>query len=593
LGFKFNIDLIFLVTLPTILFSNFSKFKGSNPYMKMSICKTFQGFIFQNLIYLLPIAILSPTLAIASPVVAQSQTLTSSSAIAQNIIYVNPQTGSDRPEQGSTVAPFKTVTYAMSRAQTGQIIQLAYGTYSSATGEQFPMRLRPNVTLRGNEATKGKGIIILGGGTLRTGSGFPQNVAIAFGDGSELRGVTVTNPNPRGYGLWIENVSPAIANNTFIDNQQDGGLITGKSTAIISANQFFRNGTSGLAIEGEASPDIRGNLFQQTTFGMSIRQDAAPQITENTFTQNQNGLLIQSNAKPILRGNAIVNNRAYGVTISDTAKPDLGKPNDDGNNTFQGNGTFDLQNVSRNAVAVIGNQLDSKRVKGNLQLSGVRLPSNLFVNNPSANATTTNAVAVSKASPRITPKSDRFANINQQLEQQIANSQPMNLSPNLDTPPALVRTNSSSQSNSFIPNNQANQANNPFWYEPVTSVIVRITPKSFSSPIPANSEISTSLPPVRSSPPSGEPVNQPIQIAPLANTSFRPQTPPRYRVVVPVSSPNAVAQIRQIVPNSFASRLNGYLVVQIGAYSDRRIAEVQVSRLAQQGLSARIESINP
>ena len=561
--------------------------------MKMSICKTFQGFIFQNLIYLLPIAILSPTLAIASPVVAQSQTLTSSSAIAQNIIYVNPQTGSDRPEQGSTVAPFKTVTYAMSRAQTGQIIQLAYGTYSSATGEQFPMRLRPNVTLRGNEATKGKGIIILGGGTLRTGSGFPQNVAIAFGDGSELRGVTVTYPNPRGYGLWIENVSPAIANNTFIDNQQDGGLITGKSTAIISANQFFRNGTSGLAIEGEASPDIRGNLFQQTTFGMSIRQDAAPQITENTFTQNQNGLLIQSNAKPILRGNAIVNNRAYGVTISDTAKPDLGKPNDDGNNTFQGNGTFDLQNVSRNAVAVIGNQLDSKRVKGNLQLSGVRLPSNLFVNNPSANATTTNAVAVSKASPRITPKSDRFANINQQLEQQIANSQPMNLSPNLDTPPALVRTNSSSQSNSFIPNNQANQANNPFWYEPVTSVIVRITPKSFSSPIPANSEISTSLPPVRSSPPSGEPVNQPIQIAPLANTSFRPQTPPRYRVVVPVSSPNAVAQVRQIVPNSFASRLNGYLVVQIGAYSDRRIAEVQVSRLAQQGLSARIESINP
>ena len=561
--------------------------------MKMSICKTFQGFIFQNLIYLLPIAILSPTLAIASPVVAQSQTLTSSSAIAQNLIYVNPQTGSDRPEQGSTVAPFKTVTYAMSRAQTGQIIQLAYGTYSSATGEQFPMRLRPNVTLRGNEATKGKGIIILGGGTLRTGSGFPQNVAIALGDGSELRGVTVTNPNPRGYGLWIENVSPAIANNTFIDNQQDGGLITGKSTAIISANQFFRNGTSGLAIEGEASPDIRGNLFQQTTFGMSIRQDAAPQITENTFTQNQNGLLIQSNAKPVLRGNAIVNNRAYGVTISDTAKPDLGKPNDDGNNTFQGNGTFDLQNVSRNAVAVIGNQLDSKRVKGNLQLSGVRLPSNLFVNNPSANATTTNAVAVSKASPRITPKSDRFANINQQLEQQIANSQPMNLSPNLDTPPALVRTNSSSQSNSFIPNNQANQANNPFWYEPVTSVIVRITPKSFSSPIPANSEISTSLPPVRSSPPSGEPVNQPIQIAPLANTSFRPQTPPRYRVVVPVSSPNAVAQVRQIVPNSFASRLNGYLVVQIGAYSDRRIAEVQVSRLAQQGLSARIESINP
>jgi parallel beta-helix repeat protein len=539
--------------------------------MKMSIRKTFQGFIFQNLIYLLQIAILSPIIAIATPVIAQSQT--------QKIIYVNPQTGSDHNEQGSNIAPFKTIAYAISRAQAGQIIQLAHGTYSSATGEQFPIRLRSDVTLRGNEANKGKDVVILGGGTLRAGSGFPQNVAIAVSDRAELRGVTVTNPNPRGYGLWIENASPAIANNTFLDNKQDGGLITGKSTAIISTNQFFRNGTSGLAIEGEASPDIRGNLFQQTTFGMSIRQDAAPQITENTFTQNQNGILIQANAKPVLRGNAIINNRNYGLTISEMASPDLGKPNDDGNNIFQGNGTFDLQNASRNAVAVNGNQLDSKRVKGNLQLSGVRLPSNLFANNPSANATTPKAVTPT-TSPINTPKSDRFANINQQLEQQIATSQPMNLAPNLDTPPALVRPSS-------------NQANNPFWFEPVTSVIIRITPKGFSSPIPANSEISTSLPPVRSRPPSGEPVNQPIQIAPLANTSFKPKNPARYRVVVPVASESAVAQIRQIAPSSFPSRLNGYLVVQIGAYSDRNIAEVQVSRLAKQGLSARIESINP
>ena len=548
--------------------------------MKMSIRQISQGFSFQGF-YLLPIMILPLSLAIATPVSAQSQVSQSSQIspqVTQNIIYVNPQTGSDRPELGSNVAPFKTISYAISRAQAGQIIQLAYGTYSSATGEKFPIRLRPNVTLRGNETTKGKEITILGGGTLLTKSGFPQNVAIALSDRSELRGVTVTNANPRGYGLWIENASPAIANNTLIDNQQDGALITGKSTAIISANQFFRNGTSGLAIEGEATPEVRGNLFQQTTFGMSIRQDAAPQITENTLTQNQNGILIQANAKPILRGNAIVNNRNYGLTISDAAMPDLGKPNDDGNNIFQTNGLFDLQNVSRNAVAVIGNQLDIKRVKGNLQLLNVRKPSNLFASNSSANSTTSN--------------SDRFANINQQLQQQIANNQPMNFAPNLDTPPALVNPAFANQSSNFnLTNNQGNQANNPFWYEPVTSVIIRITPRNFNSSLPTNTEISSSLPPVQAKPPSGEPVNQPIQIAPLSNTSMNPQTPPRYRVVVPVSSPNAVAQVRQIVPNSFPSRLNGYLVVQIGAYSDRRIAEVQVSRLAQQGLSARIEAI--
>ena len=565
--------------------------------MKMSIRKTFQGFIFQDFIGLLPVIILSPSLAIATPAIAQSQMPQSqqnnkqvTQNITQNIIYVNPQTGSDRPEQGTNIAPLKTITYAISRVQSGQIIQLANGTYSQATGEKFPIKLPANVTLRGNEANKGRDSIIFGGGTLRTGSGFPQNVAIAFGEQSELRGVTVTNPNSRGYGIWIENASPAIANNTFLDNKQDGGLITGKSTAIISTNQFFRNGTSGLAIEGEASPDIRGNLFQQTTFGMSIRQESAPQLTENTFTQNQNGLLIQADAKPILRGNAIVNNRSYGLTISDSAKPDLGKPNDDGNNTFQGNGTFDLQNVSRNKIAVIGNQLDIKRVKGSLQLLSVRPPSNLFANNPSAKVTATNTVtsvapkdtaknASSTVSPA--PKSDRFANINQQLSQQIATSQPSNLTSNFNN------------STSLLPSNQGNVTNSPFWYEPVTSIIVRIAPRELNASLPTNTEIIPSLPPVRKVPPSGEPVNQPIQIAPLANTSLTPQTPPRYRVVVPVSSPNAVAQVRQIVPNSFPSRLNGYLVVQIGAYSDRRIAEVQVSRLAQQGLTARIESIRP
>ena len=519
-------------------------------------------------------------MVIATPVIAQSQN------VAQNILYINPQTGIDRPDRGNDIAPFKTISYAMSRAGKGTIIQLANGTYSSTTGEQFPIRLLPNVTLRGNEATKGKGIAILGGGILLTGSRFTQNVAIVLVDSSELRGVTVTNPNPRGYGLWIENASPAIANNTFLDNQQDGALITGKSMAIVSSNQFFRNGTSGLAIEGVASPDIRSNLFQQTTFGMSIRQSATPQITENTFTQNQNGILIQANAKPVLRGNAIVNNYVYGLTISDTASPDLGKPNDDGNNTFQGNGTFDLQNVSRNAVVVIGNQLDIKRAKGDLKLSKTRSPSNLFANPNPANSTSTNA-ASSITLPNTAINSNRFANINQQLEnqqieQRITNNQPMNFAPNLDTPPPLVSSASL---------NQNNQANNPFWYEPVTSVIIRITPQSSNSPVPANTAITTSLRPVRSLPPSGEPVNQPIQIAPLSNINLTPQPRPRYRVVVSVSSANEVFQIRQLVPNSFASRLNGYLVVQIGAYNDRRIAEVQVSRLAQQGLSAKIEAI--
>ncbi len=536
----------------------------------------------------LHLLVILPSLAIATPVFSQTSSQ-SNAQIAQTqevtTLFVNSQIGSDRPEYGNSQAPFKTITYALSRLKQGQtaIIQLANGSYNSATGERFPLRLPENVTLRGNEANKGRDVILLGGGAWRVGTGMPQNVAIAFSDRSELRGVTISNRNPRGYGIWIENANPVVANSTFLDNQQDGGMITGKSNAIITGNQFFRNGTSGLAIAGTATPDIRGNLFQQTTFGISIRQDAAPQITENTFTQNQNGILIQANAKPILRGNAIVNNRGYGLTISDLAQPDLGKPNDDGNNVFQTNGIFDIQNGSRNAIAVIGNQLDSRRVKGNLQLSNLRPPTNPFANKvPSSNRLANNSVNTSSNSVNT---GDRFANLNQQLEQTIANRSISSIN--------VIPINPSQNTGSFTTNNQITnqnaQSGNNFWYQPVSSVIIRISPQAGA--FPTNPEISANLRPVRSAPPSGEPVNQPIQIAPLANTNFTPQNPPRYRVVVPVGSANEVAKVRQIVPSSFASKLNGYLVVQIGAYSDRNVAEVQVSRLAQRGLSARIESI--
>ena len=547
----------------------------------------------------LPLLVILPSLAIAAPSFSQplpqadstqASVISSTIAQAQEVptLYVNPQTGSDRsdrPEYGNRQAPFKTITYALSRLNQGQtaIIQLANGSYNSATGEKFPLRLPANVTLRGNEANKGRDIVLRGGGAWRLGTGLSKNVAIALSDRSELRGVTVSNPNPRGYGLWIENANPVVANSTFLDNQQDGGMITGQSSAIITGNQFFRNGTSGLAIAGRATPDIRGNLFQQTTFGMSIRQDAAPQITENTFTQNQNGILIQSNAKPVLRGNAIVNNRSYGLTISDLAMPDLGKVNDDGNNIFQGNGTLDIQNGSRNAIAVVGNQLANNRVKGNLQLSNLKPPNNPF-GNVVANPVTNNPVNNVNNLVNSTGTGDRFANINQQLEQTINNRALASIN--------VIPINPSSASSFTTSNqitNQPSQTGNNFWYQPVSSVIIRISPQAAA--FPANPEISANLRPVRSAPPSGEPVNQPIQLAPLANTNFTPQNPPRYRVVVPVNSANEVAKVRQVVPTSFASKLNGYLVVQIGAYSDRNVAEVQVSRLAQRGLSARIESI--
>lgn len=65
--------------------------------MKMIVHNTF--FISQNLICLLPIVALFPNFTIASPMIAQTpktqNSQTTNQTVGQNIIYVNPQTGSD------------------------------------------------------------------------------------------------------------------------------------------------------------------------------------------------------------------------------------------------------------------------------------------------------------------------------------------------------------------------------------------------------------------------------------------------------------------------------------------------------------------
>ena len=57
---------------------------------------------------------------------------------ATNVIYVSSSMGNDNG-QGTQQSPFRTITKAVTVAQPNTAIILAPGTYSSATGEQFPI----------------------------------------------------------------------------------------------------------------------------------------------------------------------------------------------------------------------------------------------------------------------------------------------------------------------------------------------------------------------------------------------------------------------------------------------------------------------
>ena len=307
-------------------------------------------------------ATLLPTEANAIP-----PTLTEQVPASATVIYVNPATGTDRPEEsGKTeAAPYKTITYALNQAQPGTVIQLAPGSYSGQTGEVFPLVIKQGITLRGDESAKGQSTVITGGGIYISPTFARQNIAVQADSGSTISGVTITDPNPRGTALWVESTTPTVKNSTFTNSNREGIFITGTGAPKIEANVFTKNGGNGISVVRSAQGEIRKNLFQNTGFGLAIGGNSSPLVAENQIIQNKDGMFINDSARPVLRNNVIENNLQDGVVATLNAQPDLGTAESPGNNTIRSNGRYDVYNATTgNTLAAVGNDINAKRISG-------------------------------------------------------------------------------------------------------------------------------------------------------------------------------------------------------------------------------------
>jgi parallel beta-helix repeat protein len=293
----------------------------------------------------------------STPVLTQPSSMLAQSAVAQrstSILYVNSSDGRDTGN-GSDRTPFKTITQALKVAQSGTTILLAPGTYSTETGEIFPLVLKAGVTLQGDPATRGQEILIQGSGAS-TRKALGQSLTIEITAPATLNGVTVSNPNPQGYGAGIDSSNPLISNSTFTDNSY-GLVIIGDSAAQIQNNYFYQNRTAGIGVAGIAQPSIQDNIFEQTGSAVIVGDRAAPLIANNRMTQNQNGMVFQGSAQPTVRNNSVEGNRQNGLLAKDTSRPDLGTVANPGGNFFRNNGLSDV-NVSATdqLISAVGNE---------------------------------------------------------------------------------------------------------------------------------------------------------------------------------------------------------------------------------------------
>jgi parallel beta-helix repeat protein len=329
---------------------------------------------------LLSVVLLLAGGAVALPAHSNSapRTQLAQTPVSARIIYVNPSIGTDAAGAGSTEAtPYRTIAYALGQASSGTVVQLAPGSYTSQTGEVFPLVVKEGVILRGESSTKGQRIGIIGGGSYSSPTSAGQNITIRAENNSEINGITVTNPNPRGSGVWIESTNAAIRNNTFSNSNREGVFVTGTANPKIEDNVFTKNLGNGISIARQSTGEIRNNLVQETGTGIVITETASPLITDNSILQNDDGVVASGSSAPVLRKNTIENNKRNGVVATGDAKPNLGTADSQGGNRIRNNGTADVYNVTRsNTIVAVGNDIDQKRIIGRVDFVAASVATN-------------------------------------------------------------------------------------------------------------------------------------------------------------------------------------------------------------------------
>jgi hypothetical protein len=211
--------------------------------------------------------------------------------------YVNIGSGNNSNDGLQSYSPFKTITYALTKAVvSGDIINAVAGTYNKAAGETFPLSIPRNLTLKG-------------AGASTTIIEIPTDV----GAGINLAS-TITS-------LTIEGFTFKASGQTTIPLQFTD--FAGNSSGIIVRNNIFNGqGTGNIGIEfAPASGTISSNTISgfKNNVAIHISQggNATPSaitvnVSNNTLDNNKTGILIaddQPNKKPTvsIKNNNITN----------------------------------------------------------------------------------------------------------------------------------------------------------------------------------------------------------------------------------------------------------------------------------------------
>jgi parallel beta-helix repeat protein len=306
--------------------------------------------------------------------------------------WVDSSSGSDTAGTGSEAKPFKTITYALSKASDrgssyGDTVKVkAASIYSTANGEIFPLRLKRNVKLVGVGIRTSYGMFqpVIRGGASYAIPDASRYVSVIGANGASISGFKfmATNSAGRqdGTSILCDSTSPTIQKNEFTCSGSAHAGITTLGTAhpLIKDNKF--TGASlgwGITAYGESYPDIEDNTFSvwngidctdhshpviegntiaTRSTGISTKGWSTANIVGNTIRDNEDwGIMVRMDSTPAIQDNQIKNN-PVGIYIGEgNPVPDIGGGGRSlGNNAFD-NTEWNIENHSNVAISAKNN----------------------------------------------------------------------------------------------------------------------------------------------------------------------------------------------------------------------------------------------
>ena len=222
-------------------------------------------------------------------------------------VYASPS-GSDTEGTGSRNNPYRTITFALSQAETNQTVTVGSGEYDLEGGETFPIQVGLGAKIRG---AGGDSTFVIGPGGSHDESGAVFSVN---GDAITIERINISTADLNGVGVWLlPGILTKIKNNHIVSNY------------------------IGIYAKGAFSP--------------------RPFVESNIITGDSIGIATGDSAEPIIRNNQITDCGIYGLHILDFSRPDLGT-NDStgaGGNTIQDCGQYLIRNESPDTIWAVGN----------------------------------------------------------------------------------------------------------------------------------------------------------------------------------------------------------------------------------------------